>query len=256
MVFEEVQTDLENEGYEVTSFLLPASGVNAPHQRERVWFIAYSNECASRPQQHTKTHNREWELSDDESKRKQIFSKSFNDCKSRVATKSESRRNRGIRNESEEAGPQKSDQSLGSVCGISHTSDSDKCSEEQYRESDKNERARSTIAEQSGRVKSEAVFNNRLHDISGSSSYNTSIGRTQNFRERESRFFNEGSRVNDWQNFPTQSPICDGDDGLSSRLDGITFSKWRNESIKAGGNAIVPQVALQIFKAIEKFQDL
>jgi DNA (cytosine-5)-methyltransferase 1 len=36
-------------------------------------------------------------------------------------------------------------------------------------------------------------------------------------------------------------------------LDGITFSKWRNESIKAGGNAIVPQVVYQIFKAIEQY---
>ncbi|OIQ22176.1 MAG: hypothetical protein BM557_02030 [Flavobacterium sp. MedPE-SWcel] len=53
--------------------------------------------------------------------------------------------------------------------------------------------------------------------------------------------------------FPTQPPICDGNDGLPSQLDGITFSKWRNESIKAGGNAIVPQVALQIFKAIEEY---
>jgi DNA (cytosine-5)-methyltransferase 1 len=34
-------------------------------------------------------------------------------------------------------------------------------------------------------------------------------------------------------------------------LDGITFPKWRNESIKAYGNAIVPQVAYQIFKAIQ-----
>lgn len=30
-----------------------------------------------------------------------------------------------------------------------------------------------------------------------------------------------------WEKFPTQSPICIGDDGLSGRLDGITFSKWR-----------------------------
>ena len=36
-------------------------------------------------------------------------------------------------------------------------------------------------------------------------------------------------------------------------LDGITFSKWRNESIKAYGNAIVTQIALQIFKAIEQY---
>jgi DNA (cytosine-5)-methyltransferase 1 len=55
-----------------------------------------------------------------------------------------------------------------------------------------------------------------------------------------------------WQEFPTQPPICAGDDGLSSRLDNITFSKWRNESIKAAGNAIVPQVVYQIFQAISK----
>lgn len=54
-----------------------------------------------------------------------------------------------------------------------------------------------------------------------------------------------------WKKFPTQSPICSGDDGLSGRLDGITFSKWRQESVKAYGNAIVPQVAYEIFKAIE-----
>lgn len=54
-----------------------------------------------------------------------------------------------------------------------------------------------------------------------------------------------------WEKFPTQSPICSRDDGLSGRLDGITFSKWRQESVKAYGNAIVPQVAYEIFKAIE-----
>ena len=53
-----------------------------------------------------------------------------------------------------------------------------------------------------------------------------------------------------FENFPTQSPICGGDDGLPTELDGITFSKWRAESIKGYGNAIVPQVAFEIFKAI------
>lgn len=57
-----------------------------------------------------------------------------------------------------------------------------------------------------------------------------------------------------WEKFPTQSPICSRDDGLSGRLDGITFSKWRQESVKAYGNAIVPQVAYEIFKAIELCQ--
>ena len=54
-----------------------------------------------------------------------------------------------------------------------------------------------------------------------------------------------------WKDFPTQSPVCSGDDELSTRLDGITFSRWRQESIKAYGNAWVPAVAYEIFKAIQ-----
>ena len=57
-----------------------------------------------------------------------------------------------------------------------------------------------------------------------------------------------------WEEFPTKPPVCGGNDGLSRELDGITFPKWRNESIAAYGNAIVPQVAHQIFKAIEAYE--
>lgn len=53
-----------------------------------------------------------------------------------------------------------------------------------------------------------------------------------------------------WRGFPTQSPVCGGDDGLPERLDGITFPRWRMESIKAYGNAWVPQVAYEIFHAV------
>lgn len=42
VVFNEVQADLEAEGYEVQAFILPACGVDAPHKRERVWFIAHA----------------------------------------------------------------------------------------------------------------------------------------------------------------------------------------------------------------------
>ena len=45
LVFNEVQADLEAEGYEVQPYILPACGVNAPHRRDRVWFVAYSNSC-------------------------------------------------------------------------------------------------------------------------------------------------------------------------------------------------------------------
>ena len=70
-------------------------------------------------------------------------------------------------------------------------------------------------------------------------------------------------KVVGFNRFPTQSPVCGRDDGLSDKLDfasvfegiefprkGKSFPRWRKESIKAYGNAIVPQVAYQIFKTI------
>jgi DNA (cytosine-5)-methyltransferase 1 len=57
-----------------------------------------------------------------------------------------------------------------------------------------------------------------------------------------------------WKEFPTESPVCSRDDGFSDRLDSIAFPKWRNESLKAYGNAVVPQVVYQIFKAIEQYE--
>jgi site-specific DNA-cytosine methylase len=42
LVFEEVHAQLEAEGYEVQAFVLPAAGVDAPHRRDRVWFVAHA----------------------------------------------------------------------------------------------------------------------------------------------------------------------------------------------------------------------
>jgi len=80
-----------------------------------------------------------------------------------------------------------------------------------------------------------------------------SIGlRRKTYRLGEPGFLDQNGAVGNWQNFPTQPPVCGGDDGLPRQLDGISFSKWRAESIKAYGNAIVPQVAYQIFQAIQQ----
>ncbi len=57
-----------------------------------------------------------------------------------------------------------------------------------------------------------------------------------------------------WNGFPTQSPICSGDNGIPAGLDGITVPRWRAESIKAYGNAIVPQVAHRIFQSINEYE--
>lgn len=40
MVFEQVCLDLEGEGYDVQPLIVPAVSKNAPHRRDRIWFIA------------------------------------------------------------------------------------------------------------------------------------------------------------------------------------------------------------------------
>lgn len=74
----------------------------------------------------------------------------------------------------------------------------------------------------------------------------------QNIQSRHG--FKAFCRKASWADFPTQSPICGRDDGLSLGLVNITFPKWRAESVKALGNAIVPQVIYEIFKAIEEHE--
>lgn len=172
LVFHEVQADLEAQGYEVQPYVLPAASVNAPHKRDRVWFVAYSKD-------------------------KGINGINGND-------NGQEGKNWTGYDEFNGIGKQR------------NASDSD-C------------------------IRQEWEWEQRI---------------VNKKRERREKRFgqlgnNEFSR---WEKFPISAPICTRDDGISDRLDSITFSKWRNESIKAGGNAIVPQVVYQIFKAIEQYE--
>lgn len=43
VVFETVCADLENEGYETQTFIIPACAAGAVHRRDRVWIVAHNN---------------------------------------------------------------------------------------------------------------------------------------------------------------------------------------------------------------------
>jgi DNA (cytosine-5)-methyltransferase 1 len=189
LVFHEVQADLEAEGYEVQPYVLPAAAVNAPHRRDRVWFVAYnSNGWIKKMHQRTKYKNK---------------------------TKSTSHSNNNGLNKCD--------------CG-----DEIKSSE--------------------GRINALGDINESNGNGDASDTENKGLERMRGKERRCTKLHRGQSWIQNWQNFPTVSPICDGNDGLSNRLDSITFPKWRKESIKAGGNAIVPQVALQIFKTIQQYE--
>lgn len=70
--------------------------------------------------------------------------------------------------------------------------------------------------------------------------------------ERQNSHYSGWER--DWREVAAATCNARMDDGFSRKVDGISysFSKWRNESIKAYGNAIVPQVTMEIFRAIKK----
>lgn len=221
MVFDEVQTDLENEGYEITPFLLPAGGVNAPHRRDRIWFVAFKN-----PDQNGRRSD-EWEKESDFRKQRN-FSAGNNE---RIST--DNGKTRYVANTRIER------------CNNGRDNRQERHLQNDIRTTEENK------SERNGWKCGACEIGSISTDTS-----NQGLQRSEKHRSlREGRKDRNqsftGCVPSNWEKFPTQAPICDGDDGLSSRLDAITFPKWRTESVKAGGNAIVPQVALQIFKAIE-----
>jgi DNA (cytosine-5)-methyltransferase 1 len=202
LVFDEVQADLEAEGYEVQPYVLPAVAVNAPHRRDRVWFVAYA-ESMGWGRRRSKTSS-ERQDNIQQSRGERLVS-----CRT---TPNPNRNGLHERNSNDEID-----------------------------------------AGQRGEYAQRDVDEIVMHTDSTSES-GQYIGRT-----REGQFDRPNSRdehIGNWQNFPTQPPICGGNDGLPTELHGITFPKWRAESIKAYGNAIVPQVAMQIFKAIQQYEQL
>ncbi len=71
VAFEQVLVDLETESYEVQPFVLPAAGVNAPHRRNRVFFIAYNPNARvenMRQQRENEVHGFEFATNSDDNR--------------------------------------------------------------------------------------------------------------------------------------------------------------------------------------------
>jgi len=224
LVFEEVQSELEAEGYEVQPFLLPAASVNAPHKRDRVWFIAYANDKGrgSKPRNVSEEDGKI-------SERNQDAKLSHSD--SLYVTDPSSVRRRGGN-----IGP-KTDKEQGNEMGSSVGQHRDGVWSQAQGRSSATPNANSTRLE--GQTK-QRVYSEQ--------------GRKTQFQDSKRSWRSGETHEYRWETFPTQSPVCGGNDGIPRELDSITFPKWRKESIKAYGNAIVPQVALQIFKAIKEYE--
>ncbi len=244
LVFHEVQTDLETAGYEVFPYVLPACAVNAPHRRDRVWFIA-RRVFANPNGNGLNGSNGKYEVNASEGGINAFSNINESNGNGNVADTLPIRLQQ-CKNGEEVGGRQG----------------------EMGRERSESTNAIETNGEIQNATNTNGIGGGNEWGNNGESNEfnedgktktflhpNGSIGKGQHIGQTGKREFNRPNsrtRINNFQDFPTQSPICGGNDGLSKSLDGITFSKWRNESIKAFGNAIVPQVAYQIFKAIDQ----
>ena len=213
LVFNEVQANLEAEGYEVQPVILPACAVNAPHRRERVWFVAHSNKCATGPSRTSARAFGCWSGNNDEPK----------------------------------SGREQTEQCFGygNVQRINTDSASQQSERLQPEQREFSNQEQGQFGRNSGGMGDWVTANTRC-----SKRKNWLHGKEQG--GEAAKFGNSYTKFGRFAQFPTTEPtIRGGNDGIPTQLDGITFSKWRNESIKAFGNAIVPQVAFQIFRAIQ-----
>lgn len=210
--------DLEREGYEVQTYLIPACSVGAPHERKRIWIVAHRTDARAKTvrEQENKIYG-----SDDASDA---------DC-------SGCRSGSGDREE-----------------GFIYTQFEWELAEgERKRDERQCKRCKDGGSEPSSDSSCERVQGMCISGVSEKEGREDEDGRHKEPSGNDwGVFFNER-----WRGFPSKPPVCRGDDGIPFRLDSLAvpFRKWRNETIKAYGNALVPQVLYQIFKCINEVEN-
>ena len=237
LVFEQVQADLEAEGYEVLTFILPACGVNAPHKRDRVWFVAYADNKRRR------TRFGEVSTEDGEIPKWHKDAEFSHSNKFSTTNANSIRRRKGLGTSINHNRWQASDIER---CNNRCDNRQERCFQRNKRTAEENKSERNRW--ECGTCTISSINANTCNQgLQGFKKYRSIRSIRKNGEEQFTGYVSP-----DWTQFPTQPPICGGDDGISAELDGITFSKWRTESIKGYGNAIVPQVALRIFNVINE----
>lgn len=267
---DKICADLEAEGYSVQPIVIPACAIGAPHRRDRVWIVAHRSDpraetvqqegqdgiCSARPSPHTQ-------------------------CDGHSPQGHGNQRARAKKSKEGQDRPQPGSRRHGSGTTPSYAHGTRqrrrKNKQEPFTECSRTPnlgtRRSKRLASHSLQHRSHEVHQDhqsqfpdgaRTNSLGGqrSSPHSNGCGwnegkhedaSPQKPQQGECQLGGADSPQSRWRNFPTQSPVCRGNDGIPFDVDSLTisFPKWRQESIKAYGNAWVPQVAYEIFRAIE-----
>lgn len=235
-VVETVCQDLENEGYSVQPFVIPACAVGAPHRRDRVWFVA-RRVAADLPDTGVEAMQQGWQ-----------------DGVHAIGTPADSHcdRLRQWEDEQEHVGEREG------------TPDNRACGQNgvfPHAECGGGGKIRKDL--QPGQPDGQGIDGVSCErDAADSDGERLSLEpflscNDKEGRQDKDRHAGESFPADRWRDFPAQPPVRRRHDGLSPGVDdlAISWTRWRTESIKAYGNAMCPQVVYELFMAIQKVEN-
>ena len=241
---DKICADLEAEGYSVQPIVIPACAIGAPHRRDRVWIIAHTQCDGHSPQRHGNQRARAKKSKEGQDRPQPRSRRHGSGTTPSYAHGTRQRRRKNKQEPFTECSRTPNLGTRRSKRLASHSLQHRSHEVHQDHQSQFPDGARTNSL--GGQRHDADTISERLegmHQSWGEESQRQCLWRDL------ARHCEEGN----WRNFPTQSPVCRGNDGIPFDVDSLTisFPKWRQESIKAYGNAWVPQVAYEIFRAIE-----
>lgn len=262
---DKICADLEAEGYSVQPIVIPACAIGAPHRRDRVWIVAHRSDpraetvqqegqdgiCSARPSPHTQCDghgNQRARAKKSKEGQDRPQPRSRRHGSGTTPSYAHGTRQRRRKNKQEPFTECSRTPNLGTrrskrLASHSLQHRSHEVHQDHQSQFPDGARTNSLGGQRSSPHSNGCGWNESKHEDAS----------PQKPQQGECQPGGADSPQSRWRNFPTQSPVCRGNDGIPFDVDSLTisFPKWRQESIKAYGNAWVPQVAYEIFRAIE-----
>lgn len=243
LVFNEVQSDLEAQGYEVQSYVLPAASVNAPHRRDRVWFVAHACRIGTLRQQEDRSFCQDWREDQffgvQASERINVTGNDISERKNGIIINSNDKRTsaefREIQAEDGEIPKRNEDAEFGNTSAIAYNTNSG-IKNMQKRENGILSNNITPYTESKGAGQDIRGIRQRVRGIDDWETTDTKTSMHPDSPSEQGKYISqerqgESNRpdsrngINDFKDFPTQSPLCSGDDGVSGGSYRETISK-------------------------------
>ena len=260
-VLDRICRDIEDAGYTVQPVVVPACAVGAPHRRDRVWFVA-RREDFGHDAEDTARKGRERRCPDTKRGKEKApgiadnFRHGFAESPSDAARREREAPGGGFgaadgrgRDLLLQGGRGDEAERAGVLASVPRADAESRCAGLQE------EGSELPAAGSAGGVPQAAPHpdSGRAEEADGQRPEADERGGLRGDVPGERRI----PRFEGWEGFPTQPPVCRGDDGLPFGMAdlSIPFGRWRREAIKALGNAWVPEVAYEIFRIIQMVED-